>query len=232
MDKKRAGEALSRTIGGASEAATERDLSNWNLFFERKLELGATLTTDEHRLSDALARCLLGFNKTAERLGEGLLRERSGLHGRSFERARAGLVEKGLLVFVSGGRGRGKRSLYALVLDPADNPAVARDFAGLSIADENPAEARDYRRDNPAESPAESPAEARGRSEKGEGEVRSASPTTEVGDDAVAREARSGSTWEVVSIRRGFEIVATFATQAEADEFVGGDDDLFAEIAA
>lgn len=190
----------SRSIGGGDARRVERDLSNWNLLFERKLELGPALSLDEHRLLDALARCLLGFNRTSDRLGEALLRERSGLHGRSFERARGGLVEKGLLVFESGGRGRGKRSLYALVLVPEENPATERDFEPADDLGENPAPERDYWSEKPAKNPAENPAPERGRSEKGVGESRKAFPGSNDSDGvAAARDARRGSTWLVRS---------------------------------
>ena len=60
-------------------------LSRWNRYLETKLRL--RLTTEGHQLADAIARCTLGWNKEGEHLGEGLLRERSGLRdGRSFAR--------------------------------------------------------------------------------------------------------------------------------------------------
>lgn len=45
-------------------------------------------------------------------------------------------------------------------------------------------------------------------------------------DDAVAREARSGSPWEVASVAT-LDTVATFATKAEAEAFADGKPDLY-----
>lgn len=45
-------------------------------------------------------------------------------------------------------------------------------------------------------------------------------------DDAVAREARTGSPWEVASVST-LDTVATFATEAEAEAFADGKPDLY-----
>ena len=72
-----------------------------------------------------LMRLLLGWRKTSDRLGEQLIRETAGLHGRSIERARAGLVSKGLILYQPGSPGRGHGAVYSLRLDE-ETPAGAR----------------------------------------------------------------------------------------------------------
>jgi hypothetical protein len=106
--------------------------SNWNLFFEHKLALGDAITRDGHRLADAVARELLGWNTLTKRIGDRRLRDLTGLHGRSLERARANLVDVGLITFVRGKRG-GNGSLYGLPLDPSAKPAVARSLSPTAI---------------------------------------------------------------------------------------------------
>ena len=71
--------------------------SRWNAYLERKLALGPKLKQEHHRLADAIARCTLGWNRASDEIGAALLIEMSGLHGRSFERARKNLIEMGLL---------------------------------------------------------------------------------------------------------------------------------------
>ena len=127
-------------------------MSDWNRFFDRKLALD--LTGDEHRLADALARNLLGFRTLEDRIGDRWLMEQSGLrYARSFERAREGLVAKGLLCFERGtpGRGRGHRGFYRLLLDVPEMPADERAFGG---EEETPAEERALGAEMPAENPA------------------------------------------------------------------------------
>jgi hypothetical protein len=102
--------------------------SNWNIFLERILV--SDLTLNETRLALAVARSTLGFRTASEAIGERLLRERSQLTDhRSFTRARAGLVEKGLLRYTPGRPGRGNRSSYELLLQPKEK---ARSSAGIS----------------------------------------------------------------------------------------------------
>ena len=91
--------------------------SHWNSYLERLL--ASELTRDEHRLALALMRLLLGWNRTGDSIGDRLLRETAQLHGRSLERARAGLVRKRLIAFTPGHVGRGRRSSYTLLLESA-----------------------------------------------------------------------------------------------------------------
>jgi hypothetical protein len=90
--------------------------SNWNAYLEQLL--AADLTAAEQQLALALMRLTLGYRQTERRLGEELVRATAGgMDGRTFWRARQGLVAKGLLRFKSSGKGgRGHRSLYALNL--------------------------------------------------------------------------------------------------------------------
>jgi hypothetical protein len=106
--------------------------SDWNRLIDRLLDV--ELTVHEHRLALAIARSTLGYRRRSERLGERLLRKRSGIgDGRSFQRARDGLVEAGLLRYEPGRRGPGNRSTYELLLD-AELPALTRANTGASIA--------------------------------------------------------------------------------------------------
>jgi hypothetical protein len=145
--------------------------SDWNTWMERML--AADLTRDEMRLAIALARLTLGWNRTENELGERLLRELAGLHGRSNERARSGLVAKGLIQYTPGEAGRGHRSRYVLIL--AEMPAVARVFTGS----EKPAVARAFPAERKARKIApENPAVARARKGKGRGKnIPPAAPT-------------------------------------------------------
>ena len=150
--------------------------SRWNRWLDLTLERHAELTSEEYRLLLAIARCALGFNASSATVGTRLLRQMSGLHGRSFGRALEGLQRLGLVRCVPPATtGRGNRGTYHLLLgpewqtdEPADvreTPASARDFP------ETPAPSRDFRdEETPAsartiggESPAETPAEARAR---------------------------------------------------------------------
>jgi hypothetical protein len=101
---------------------TTHSRSRWNRFLDHRLEVGAELTADGHRLADALMRSILGWNKTEERLGREYLRELTGLHGRSLDRGIANLLGVGLIVIEKGGRGRGKRTLYRLIFEPEEMP--------------------------------------------------------------------------------------------------------------
>jgi len=110
-----------------------------NRWAERVLAARPQLTAEEHRLAWALDRLVLGFRQTSERLGDQLLRETTGLHGRSLERTRRRLVERGLVRYKAG-RGRGNRSWYELVLDEPETPAPERDFPRNEKTAQKPAE--------------------------------------------------------------------------------------------
>jgi hypothetical protein len=88
--------------------------SNWNTYLDLLLE--ADLNVAEHRLALALGRLLLGSNRREAALGERLLYGQARLTRSRFVRARQGLVEKGLLDFEPGRRGRGQRATYRLPL--------------------------------------------------------------------------------------------------------------------
>jgi hypothetical protein len=121
--------------------------SRWNAYLDRKLELD--LTQEENRLADAIARCTLGFNHPTDRLGEDMLRRKARLRdGRSFTRARKGLIEKKLLRYTPPeSPGRGHRGEYELLLGKEEErdagvdetPAAQRDFGGEVPAEETPA---------------------------------------------------------------------------------------------
>ncbi len=116
--------------------------SNWNAWHDRLLA-APKLTPNEALLATALARIILGWNLTEERLGGKLIRATAGnMHGRSFERARDGLVEKGLLRYVPGSVGRGNRGTYSLLLLDTEKTAVAREFETV----EKTAVAREFRK--------------------------------------------------------------------------------------
>ncbi len=96
--------------------------SNWNRWMATVCS--SDLTRDEHLLAAALARELLGFRVKSGRLSEKRLRTRAHLHGRSLGRARAGLVEKGLLRFAAGSAGRAGAGSYELVFTVEDTSGV------------------------------------------------------------------------------------------------------------
>ena len=100
--------------------------SDWNAYLERLL--AAKLTVAEYRLALALGRLVLGYRCTERALGEGLIRETADLDGRTFTRARAGLIARGLIVYEPGKRGRGRRSIYRLTF--SEKPAVERVLEG------------------------------------------------------------------------------------------------------
>jgi hypothetical protein len=141
-------------------------VSDWNLFLERTLAIDLTL--EELRLANAVARCTLGWSVRENRVGQQFLRDLTGMHGRSFERARAGLVAKGLIDVRSGSGGRGNRDLYRLLIEP-ETPADEREFGGEA---EMPAHEREIRAETPAQMSAETPAQTsapeRAGREKGE----------------------------------------------------------------
>ncbi len=133
--------------------------SNWNVWHDALL--AENLTVAEHRLALALARMILGWNLIEERLGENLIRETAGdMHGRSFDRARQGLIEKGLLRYVPGSDGRGNRGTYSLLLPVTETPAVEREIETV----ETPAVAREIRKTvNPRSRVTKTPAVERAR---------------------------------------------------------------------
>ncbi len=125
--------------------------------------LAAGLGVEEWRLATALELHILarwdkdaGAYMTEERLGEALLRATSRLDGWSFQRARAGLVSKGVLHFESGGGGRGHRSLYAPNVAPTETPAQER---GITEEEPTPAPEPGVGSETPAQTPAHTPAE-------------------------------------------------------------------------
>jgi hypothetical protein len=143
--------------------------SGWNLFME-KLIATPRLNASEFRLAIILARYTLGYRETERDLGEGLLRREGRFDGRTFERARDGLVEKGVIAFTPPAtRGRGHRGIYRLLIenddgleDQSETPADEREMALLGP----PAPARVKDEETPAQSPAQSPALERGRIEE------------------------------------------------------------------
>jgi hypothetical protein len=98
--------------------------SNWNAYLDRLRE--EKLTGNEYRLAITLMREILGYRVTEKRIGRKRLREQSGLDGRTFDRARDGLIHKGLIRYEPGAVGRGNRSLYTLILEPAEKAALER----------------------------------------------------------------------------------------------------------
>lgn len=101
--------------------------SKWNLFLERKLAAEPPLGVYEHRLADAIARNTLGYGGRVTRpIGEQLLRTEADLDGRSFQRARQGLVEKGLIRFHAPGGNR--RTVYTVTLIEDEPPLDATPF--------------------------------------------------------------------------------------------------------
>lgn len=88
--------------------------SGWNAVMD--CLLAHKLTVGEHRLALAIARLTIGWKKpSGAYLGRALIRDTAGLDGRAYQRARDGLVEKGILAVTGGGVGRGNRAYYMLV---------------------------------------------------------------------------------------------------------------------
>lgn len=142
-------------------------VSDWNLFFDRMIELGPTLTKAEHRLALVIARSTLGFRVTEEGLGERLLRDKAQLHGRSFGQAREGLVAKGLITYSPPDiSGRGQRGRYRLLLEPACDEPTREANADGTAQHHGPAPVRAFGPISPAESTAERPALERARIEE------------------------------------------------------------------
>jgi len=162
--------------------------SNWNACLERLL--AADLTNEEHRLALTLMRLLLGWRKTSDRLGEQLIRETAGLHGRSIERARAGLVSKGLILYQPGSPGRGHGAVYSLRLDE-ETPAGARAIRET----ETPALERAISSDvNPRAQSTETPALERGPIGRKERTSGASAPTPTIQTQAVDAYRGSGGT--------------------------------------
>jgi hypothetical protein len=120
----------------------------WNDCMDRLL--AADLTATELRLALGLARLLLGWERRSHQLGETLLRTTTGLHGLSIAKARAGLIEKGLIHYVPGSPGRGHGARYELLLGDEETPGGGRAFGD----DETPGVERAFAADSkpPAES--------------------------------------------------------------------------------
>jgi len=97
--------------------------SRWNRWHEALLR--SDLKHEELRLGVALGREILGWNETSRRVSDRRLRDLARLHGRSLDRAREGLVEKGLVRHTPGTVGRGGAGMYELGLD-GEMPAPAR----------------------------------------------------------------------------------------------------------
>lgn len=107
-------------------------LSGYNQWAEQVL--AADLTASGFRLAFTLQRLLLGFNMTEDGLGRAQLREVSGLHGRSLERATAELVDAGLVEVDQGHRGRGGRTRYRLLLNGRSSAAFSGDLKAAQKA--------------------------------------------------------------------------------------------------
>jgi hypothetical protein len=135
--------------------------SDWNLYLDRKLALDLDL--EASRLADAIARCTLGWNSRINNVSQKFLRELARLHGRSFEHARDDLVEKGLIRVASGGRGRGKRDRYELILSGEETPVHDRVVGEKRVPGRADATA-----EKAGGKPGRKPGPQRGRKEKGE----------------------------------------------------------------
>ena len=99
------------TPAAEEEHARGQPRSRWNRYLEALLATDG-LTVAEHRLALALMRLIAGYRLDERPLGDRLLRRTARLDGRSFARARTGLVAKGLLRYQHDGR---KRTHYALL---------------------------------------------------------------------------------------------------------------------
>jgi hypothetical protein len=105
--------------------------SDWNMFHE--LVGRSRLNATEARLASAIARCLLGWNKREAPIGRARLLEFAPMDKRSFDRAVAGLVAKGVIAVGAGSRGRGHRTTYAILLD-SEKAATQRPLPPLEKA--------------------------------------------------------------------------------------------------
>lgn len=102
-------------------------MSRWNRLVERVLAED-DLTVAELRLALALARLLPGWRRPEARLGIRLIRQYARLDGRSFERARVGLIARGILTFTPGRPGRGHAGLYSFLPWIDEKSAAERTF--------------------------------------------------------------------------------------------------------
>ncbi len=100
--------------------------SDWNRLLDRLLA-SPRLTASEYRLVLAIARNTLGWNRRCNRIGRKLLRDATGLDGRTFGRALAGLRAAGLVEVRDGRPGRGNAAEYELLLDE-EKAALTRPF--------------------------------------------------------------------------------------------------------
>jgi hypothetical protein len=140
--------------------------SDWNLAIESLLD--SDLTLEEMKLGLAIIRETLGFNTRERAVGQKLLRDWTGFHGRSFDRAREGLTVKWVVQVTPGKGGRGNRDSYSLLLDDVLGryEKLAQERA-IEAKGDSPAQERTIIGDSPAERPAESSASARARKEDG-----------------------------------------------------------------
>ena len=115
-----------------TSALREQPRSRWNRYVNALLAADG-LTVAEHRLALAIMRLLPGWRRDEADLGDRLLRKTSHLDGRSFARARAGLVDKRLLVYTPGSSGRtARRSHYALAYG-CDAASVDDESSGQGV---------------------------------------------------------------------------------------------------
>jgi hypothetical protein len=153
-----------------NEDSGETSQSPWNAYLD--MVLAANLKHEELRRAIALARYIIGWKRESNRIvsnhiGRDLLRDATGLHGKSFERARDALVARGLLAFKSSGPGRGKRTYYELPI-----PYIAAPEWPI----ENAAPERQFTSENAAQNAAQNAAPERRRSQKLEVKRSSTSP--------------------------------------------------------
>lgn len=159
-------------------------MSDWNDYCDLLLardDLGA----EEWRFAVGLARSLIGWRTSEERISDRLLMTVCGFRDRrSFVRARDGLVAKGLAHYEPGSPGRGHRSLYRLPLEPRPEPHGQEKSARRSAqyeADEKSAQ-------KSAEKSAEKSAPERARSKQS---ASSSSTTTRPDEDHPTRDLAS-----------------------------------------
>lgn len=102
--------------------------SKWNRLLDGLLA-EESLTVAEYRLTLAIARNSIGWNRASADVGQQLLRDTTGLDGRTFQRALDGLKLKRLVTVTGGRPGRGNRASYTLTLRATKTPAVERAFS-------------------------------------------------------------------------------------------------------
>jgi hypothetical protein len=110
---------------------------------EWRLLHGRTLTQEAGRVLDAIERMTLGFNVTSAAIGREMLRELTGLHGRSVDRAIGELVDLGL-DHTPGRRGgaRARFDLEPLLAYAARERHLRRTSTRVRVHRENAAEQR------------------------------------------------------------------------------------------